>query len=52
MPAAFDRADGDGVNHQPRFKAGLDREQASDASQHCHWLSKHCANGEVPPFVD
>jgi hypothetical protein len=33
---AFDGAKGDGINHQPGFKAGLDREQAGEALQHQH----------------
>jgi len=31
MPASFDRAQGDGVSHQERLEARLDREQALEA---------------------
>jgi hypothetical protein len=51
MLPAFDRPDSDGVNDHPGFKAGLDREQAGYALQHCHTLSKRRANGGVPPFL-
>jgi hypothetical protein len=32
----LDRADGDGVDHQPRLGAGLDREESTDLAQHRH----------------
>jgi len=34
VPAAFDRAERDGVDHQPRLEARLDLEQATDLAQH------------------
>jgi hypothetical protein len=36
MSAAFDRAQSDRVNHQPRLDARLDREQPTDFAQNCH----------------
>jgi hypothetical protein len=34
MAAALDRAERDGIRHQPRLEARLDREQAADFPQH------------------
>jgi hypothetical protein len=51
MLPAFDRSQSNGVNDDPGFKSSLDREQAGNALQHCHWLSKRRANGGVPPFL-
>jgi hypothetical protein len=34
MLAAFDRADRDRINHQPRFEACLDRKQPTNLSEH------------------
>jgi hypothetical protein len=39
MAAALDRAERDGIGHQPRFEARLDREQAADFPQHTKSLS-------------
>ena len=36
MNAALDRADGDGVGHQIRLRAGLDDEKSADLSKHVH----------------
>jgi hypothetical protein len=36
MAPAFNRAQRDGIDHQPRFKARLDLEQATDFFQHHH----------------
>jgi hypothetical protein len=49
--AALDRPQGNCVNDQPGFEPGLDREQAAQAFQHQHWLSKRRANRGVPPFL-
>jgi hypothetical protein len=34
--APLDGAERDGIDHQPRFRAGLDLEKASDFFQHIH----------------
>jgi hypothetical protein len=36
MARPFDRADGDRIDDQPRFRAGLDREQSPDFAQFAH----------------
>jgi hypothetical protein len=33
---SFDRADGDRIGDQPRFGAGLDREETTDLAQFAH----------------
>jgi hypothetical protein len=50
MLAAFDRAHGNGVGHQPGFQPGFDYEQASDLAQHRQSLSTGYASGGFPPF--
>jgi hypothetical protein len=52
VAAAFHRAERNGVDHQPRLPARLDREQAGKPLAHRHWLIKRRANGAVPPFGD
>jgi hypothetical protein len=37
MARPFDRADGDRIDDQPRFRAGLDREQATDFAHFAHF---------------
>jgi hypothetical protein len=39
VAAAFDRAEGDGIDHQPRFEACLDDEESTDLAQHAHSLT-------------
>jgi hypothetical protein len=36
MMAALYRAHGDGIDHQPRFRACLDREQPTEFLELCH----------------
>jgi hypothetical protein len=36
MPRPFDCADGNRIDDQPRFRAGLDREQATDFAHFAH----------------
>jgi hypothetical protein len=36
VPAPFDRAEGDRIDHDPRLEARLDHEQSADFLQHCH----------------
>jgi len=36
MTRPFDRADGDRIDDQPSFRAGLDREQATDFAHLAH----------------
>jgi hypothetical protein len=50
MLAAFHRADGDGVDHQPRLEACLDDKQSSDLAQHRHSLTVERCNGGFEPF--
>jgi hypothetical protein len=52
MGAALHRADRDRIDHQPRFEAGLDREQAADFAEHGSHLnssSTERANGGFEP---
>jgi hypothetical protein len=54
MAPALDRSQGDCVNHQPRFPAGLDHEQPADFAKHIRHpdsLSTERANGGIAPFV-
>jgi len=50
MLAAFDRADGDRIGHQPRFRAGLDDEKATEFLQHVHSLTRERLNRSFEPF--
>jgi hypothetical protein len=49
MAAAFDRTQGDGIDHQPRLEARLDREQAADLAEHCHSLTSERPDGCFEP---
>jgi hypothetical protein len=39
MAAAFDRAQRNGIDHQPRLEARLDLEKPTDFAQHRHSLT-------------
>jgi hypothetical protein len=49
--AALYRAERDGIDHQPRFKARLDDEEASDFAQHGHSLTLKRQSGSFEPFM-
>jgi hypothetical protein len=52
MLATLHRANCDRIDHQPRFKAGLNREQAADFAEHgshLNSLSTERANGGFEP---
>jgi hypothetical protein len=52
MLAALNRADRDRIDHQPRFEAGLDREQPADFAEHgprLNSLSTQRANAGFEP---
>jgi hypothetical protein len=54
MLPALDRADRDRVDHQPRFEAGLDREQPADFAEHgphLDSLTAQRANAGFEPSV-
>jgi hypothetical protein len=53
MGAALHRADSNRIDDQPRFEAGLDREQAADFAEHgphLNSLSTQRANAGFEPF--
>jgi hypothetical protein len=50
-PPAFDGAQRDRVDHQPRFEAGLDREQAANLPEHCHSLTSERRDGRFEPEI-
>jgi hypothetical protein len=52
VAAAFYRAHGKGVDHQPNLGPRLDREQPGDSHAHGHRLIKPRANRAVPPVPD
>jgi hypothetical protein len=39
VAAALDRAQRDGIDHQPRLEARLDNEESTDLAQHRHSLT-------------
>jgi hypothetical protein len=49
MPTALNRAQRDGIDHQPRLKARLDREEPGDLAEHCHSLTFERASGGFEP---
>jgi hypothetical protein len=48
--AAFDGADRDRIDDQPRLEARLDHEEPTDFFQHCHWLTHERAIGGFEPL--
>jgi hypothetical protein len=50
MATAFDRAERDRIDHQPRFEAGLDREKAAEFLNHAHSLRRQRSNGRFEPI--
>ena len=50
MLAALDRAERDGIDHQPRFEARLDGEQAADLLEHIDSLTPQRLTGGFAPF--
>jgi hypothetical protein len=51
MLAAFDGAESDGVDHQPRLEARLDDIKPSDFAQHRHSLTFERQSGSFEPFM-
>jgi hypothetical protein len=51
MMAALDRAQRDGIDHQPRLEARLDGEQSPDFTQHRHSLRVKRIIGSFGPFA-
>jgi hypothetical protein len=51
MATAFDRAQRDGIDHQPRLQARLDLEEPSDLFQHRHSLMFERADGGFEPRI-
>jgi len=51
MLAALNRADGDGIGHQPRFRAGLDDKKATEFLQHGHSLTRERLTRSFEPFL-
>jgi hypothetical protein len=51
MMAALDRTAGNGVGHQPRFRARLDDEQSTDLPEHCHKLTPERFRRSLEPFT-
>jgi len=49
MVAALHRADGDGIDHHPRFGARLDGEQSTDFLEHRHILTPERFDGGFEP---
>jgi hypothetical protein len=50
MLAALHRADGDGIDHQPRLEARLDHKKPTDLAQHRHSLTTQRQSGSFEPF--
>jgi hypothetical protein len=50
MLPAFGRADGDGIDHQPRLEASLDDKEPTDFFQHRHSLTVERQSGGFEPF--
>jgi hypothetical protein len=50
VAAAFDRPEGNGIDHQPRLEARLDHEQSADFAQHAHWLTVERIEGSFEPY--
>jgi hypothetical protein len=50
-PPAFDGAQRDGIDHQPRLQARLDREQSADLPEHCHSLTSERRDGRFEPEI-
>jgi hypothetical protein len=51
MAAAFDRAQRDGIDYQPRLEARLDREEPADLAEHCHSLTFERPDGRFEPDI-
>jgi len=51
VPAALNRAQRYGVNHQPRLEARLDLEEPGDLAEHCHSLTVERASGGFEPEI-
>jgi len=51
MAAALNRAQGDGVDHQPRLEARPDLKEAGDLAEHCHSLTVERASGGIEPEI-
>jgi hypothetical protein len=51
VAAAFDRAQGDGIDHQPRLQACLDLEKPTDLAQHRHPLTLERREGAFEPEI-
>jgi len=51
MPAALNRAERDGIDHQSRLKARLDDEKPADLLEHCHSLTFERADGSFEPEI-
>jgi hypothetical protein len=50
VAAALDRAQGDGIDHQPRLEARLDGEQPADLL-HSHSLTLQRTSGRFEPEI-
>jgi hypothetical protein len=50
MLAALGRADGDGIDHQPRLEARLDHKKPTDFAQHRHSLTVERQSGGFEPL--
>jgi hypothetical protein len=48
--AALDRADGYGIDDQPRLEARLDHKKPSDLAKHRHPLTTQRQSGSFEPF--
>jgi hypothetical protein len=51
MLAALDRAESDGIDHQPRLEARLDHKKPTDLAQHRHSLTVERQSGGFEPFM-
>jgi hypothetical protein len=51
MAGALNGADGDRIGHEPRFRAGLDDEKATDLFQHGHSLTRERLIRGFEPFA-
>jgi len=51
VPRTLDRSDGNRIGHQPRFRACLDDEEATDFLQHGHSLTRERLARSFEPFA-
>jgi hypothetical protein len=51
MAAAFDRAERNRIDHQPRLEARLDGEEPAEFPEHRHSLTGERPNGAFAPEI-